>query len=64
MMAALGVDSRPAFTRTCSRSTFCMRDPVPSLRHQRKSLHTVDQEETHVVRLAIGNRCGPEKGEQ
>jgi hypothetical protein len=36
MMAALGVGSRPCFTRTASRSAVCMRFQVPLLRHVRK----------------------------
>ena len=36
MIAALGVGSRPALTRTCSRKAVCIRCHVPSLRHLRK----------------------------
>ena len=36
MMAALGVGSRPAWTRTCSRKAVCIRCQVPSLRLLRK----------------------------
>ena len=36
IIAALGVGSRPCFTRTCSRSAVWMRSQVPSLRHVRK----------------------------
>ncbi len=36
MIAALGVGSRPCFTRTCSRNAACIRCHVPSLRHRRK----------------------------
>src|SRR6266700_3969845 len=49
MMAALGVGSRPCRTRTCSRNAVCIRFQVPSLRHVRQELHTVDQG---------GNSCG------
>jgi hypothetical protein len=36
IIAALGVGSRPCFTRTCSRSAVWIRSQVPSLRHVRK----------------------------
>jgi hypothetical protein len=36
IIAALGVGSRPCFTRTCSRSAVWMRSHVPSVRHVRK----------------------------
>src|SRR2546423_12992489 len=36
MMAALGVGSRPCFTRTASRRAVWMRSQVPSLRQVRK----------------------------
>ena len=36
MMVALGVASRPCFTRTASRSAVCIRFQVPLLRHVRK----------------------------
>jgi hypothetical protein len=42
IIAALGVGSRPCFTRTCSRSAVWMRSQVPSLRHVRKYAQTVD----------------------
>src|SRR5207249_9062221 len=33
IIAALGVGSRPCFTRTCSRRAVWMRSQVPSVRH-------------------------------
>ena len=36
IIAALGVGSRPCFTRTCSRNAVWMRSQVPSVRHVRK----------------------------
>jgi hypothetical protein len=41
MIAALGVGSRPCFTRVFSRSAVWMRFQVPSLRHVRKYVQTV-----------------------
>ena len=43
MMAALGVASRPAFSRTRDRRAFSTRSQVPSSRQLRKYHHTVPQ---------------------
>ena len=43
MMAALGMASRPSFSRTWPRSASSTRSQVPSARHFRKYRHTVPQ---------------------